>query len=146
MIINCKCQKYVFDIPDHEIPSEGRQVRCEFCNDEWFQKNPNYNVETENNNEIENIKKEIPIPKLHKSFSNLTNDDTKIKKNNFSYFIFGFIIFIFLVYLGILENKNLILSYYPAFQGFFESADIVKEIINQNINWIKEIIHNLLND
>ena len=146
MIINCKCQKYQFDIPDDEISGMGRQVRCEFCNDEWFQENPNYNFEQKTNQETEDIKKEIPIPKLHKPFNNPATNNTETKKNNFSYFIFGFIIFIFVLYLGILENKNLILSNLPSFKGFFESADIVKEIINQNIDWIKEIIQNLLNE
>ena len=145
MIINCKCHKYQFDIPDDEISGIGRQVRCEFCNDEWFQENPNYNLEQQRNHEIENVKKEIPIPKLHKPINNPTVDNTQIKKNNFTYFIFSSIIFIFVLYLGILENKNLILSNYPSFIGFFESADILKEIINQNIDWINEIIKNLLN-
>ena len=44
MIINCKCLKYQFDIPSHEITGEGRQVRCEFCNEEWFQTNPENNL------------------------------------------------------------------------------------------------------
>ena len=146
MIINCKCQKYQFDIPDNEISDQGRQVRCEFCNDEWFQENPNHNLEQKRNDEIEDVQKEIPIPKLHKTTNHPIKDDIQIKKNNFSYFILGFIIFIFVLYLGILENKNLILSNYPSFKGFFESADIVNEIINQNIDWIKETIQNLLNE
>ena len=146
MIINCKCQKYQFDIPDNEISDQGRQVRCEFCNDEWFQENPNYNLEQKSNDEIEDVQKEIPIPKLHKATNNPIKDNIQVKKNNFSYSILGFIIFIFILYLGILENKNLILSNYPSFKGFFESADIVNEIINQNIDWIKETIQNLLNE
>ena len=146
MIINCKCQKYQFDIPDNEISDQGRQVRCEFCNDEWFQENPNYNLEQKNNDEIEDVQKEIPIPKLHKATNNPIKIDIRVKKNNFSYSIIGFIIFIFILYLGMLENKNLILSNYPSFKGFFESADIVNEIINQNIDWIKETIQNLLNE
>jgi len=146
MIINCKCQKYQFDIPDNEISDQGRQVRCEFCNDEWFQENPNYNLEQKSNDEIEDVQKEIPIPKLHKATNNPIKDNIQFKKNNFSYSILGFIIFIFILYLGILENKNLILSNYPFFKGFFESADIVNEIINQNIDWIKETIQNLLNE
>ena len=146
MIINCKCQKYQFDIPDNEISGQGRHVRCEFCNDEWFQENPNYNFEQKKNDEIEDVQKEIPIPKLHKATNNPIKDDIQVKKNNFSYSILGFIIFIFILYLGILENKNLILSNYPSFKSFFESADIINEIINQNIDWMKETIQNLLNE
>ena len=146
MIINCKCQKYQFNIPDNEISDQGRQVRCEFCNDEWFQENPNYNLEQKSNNEIEDVQKEIPIPKLHKATNNPIKDNIQVKKNNFSYSILGFIIFIFILYLGILENRNLILSSYPSFKGFFESADIVNQIINQNIDWMKETIQNFFNE
>jgi len=42
-----------------------------------------------------------------------------------------------------LFNRDLVLSKYPNFVGFFESADILGEIIIQNANWIKEIIQNL---
>lgn len=44
-----------------------------------------------------------------------------------------------------LENKDLILSNYPSFIGFFESSDILKEIMTQNINWLKESFQNLIN-
>ena len=36
MIVECKCQKYKFDIPNLEISEEGRMVRCGFCDEEWL--------------------------------------------------------------------------------------------------------------
>ena len=136
MIINCKCSKYQFDIPDHEITGDGRFVRCEFCNEEWFQENPNQqNVETNIPGE------EIPIPKPHKT---VTADPkiTKPKKNKFGLLTLSLIIFIFVIYLGILENKALILSNYPFFAGFYESSDILKEVMAQNFAWLKELFQN----
>jgi hypothetical protein len=47
------------------------------------------------------------------------------------------------LFVGMLFNRDLVLSKYPNFVGFFESADILREIIIQNANWIKEIIQNL---
>ena len=39
MIVECKCQKYKFDIPNLEIPEEGKMVRCGFCDEEWLYQN-----------------------------------------------------------------------------------------------------------
>lgn len=142
MIINCKCLKYQFDIPDHEITGEGRQVLCEFCNEEWFQENPNKELKHDDI-ETNNLEKEIPIPKINQENTIIKSKPSKNKKNKFSFLLLSFIILILTLYLGMIENKKLILENYPFFIGFFESSDIVKEIINQNINWIKEIIQSL---
>lgn len=146
MIINCKCLKYQFDIPSHEITGEGRQVRCEFCNEEWFQTNPENNLEQ--NNTQSSTEKEIPIPKIYKELSSTKDtiqDTTQDKTNKFSFLFLSFIIILFVIYFGMLENKDLILSNYPSFIGFFESSDILKEIMTQNINWLKESFQNLIN-
>ena len=37
MIIDCKCKKYKFKIPQQDITSTGRNVICEICKQEWFQ-------------------------------------------------------------------------------------------------------------
>ena len=37
MIIDCKCKKYKFKIPQQDITSIGRNVICEICKEEWFQ-------------------------------------------------------------------------------------------------------------
>lgn len=59
MIIECKCQKYKFDIPNLEIPEEGRMVRCGFCDEEWLYRN------TEPLKDL-NPSEEILIPKEKK--------------------------------------------------------------------------------
>ena len=81
MIINCKCLKYQFDIPSHEITGEGRQVRCEFCNEEWFQTNPENNLEQDNTQS--STEKEIPIPKIYKELS--STKDTLLGKTSSRY-------------------------------------------------------------
>ena len=35
MIIQCKCKKYKFKIPEDEIIVSGLNVKCEICNQEW---------------------------------------------------------------------------------------------------------------
>ena len=53
MIIDCKCQKYKFDIPDEAISANGRVVKCGFCDEEWFQENNQEEFEMNGfNNEI----------------------------------------------------------------------------------------------
>ena len=37
MIIECKCKKYKFNIPDEEIIPPGRTLQCSICNEEWYQ-------------------------------------------------------------------------------------------------------------
>ena len=36
MLINCICGEKTFEVDDHEIPHEGRQVKCGACSKEWF--------------------------------------------------------------------------------------------------------------
>ena len=59
MIIECKCQKYKFRIPDPEIVFPGRHVQCEICDAEWYQKfgqeQRNVNTKSGNLNNLDNI-------------------------------------------------------------------------------------------
>lgn len=36
MLINCICGEKTFEVDDHEIPHDGRQVKCGACSKEWF--------------------------------------------------------------------------------------------------------------
>ena len=36
MIIECKCQKYKFQIPGNGIIQDGKLLKCGFCDEEWF--------------------------------------------------------------------------------------------------------------
>jgi len=126
MIVECKCQKYKFDIPNLEIPEEGRMVRCGFCDEELLYLN---NKPQKDLNQSE----EILIPKEKKKIV--------IKKKNYTTLL-SFIFFIIILFISIYSNKELVLQKFPIFFGFFEASDILKEIISQNFNWLMETIKN----
>jgi len=136
MIINCKCKKYAFNIPDDSISSEGRIVQCGFCDEQWFQK-------SKNNEEISSsaLNSEIPIP--HKNLKEVKKNTSKEKSDNFYSIIFTSLLFISALLAGIFFNKDLILLNYPFLSGFFEASEIVKVIIIQNINWATEFTQSL---
>jgi hypothetical protein len=126
MIVECKCQKYKFDIPNLEIPEEGRMVRCGFCDEEWLYRN------TEPLKDL-NPSEEILIPKEKKKIV--------VKTINYTTLL-SFIFFIIILFISIYSNKELVLQKFPIFFGFFEASDILKEIISQNFNWLIETIKN----
>jgi len=126
MIIECKCKKYTFDIPDNEIKAEGRYVKCGFCDDEWFHNN---------------VSVDIPLPEKKKEEEE-EEEELIIKKNKNS-ILLKFVIFLIILFIGLLSNQDIILAKYPNLIGFFESADILKEIVIQNTSWVKEIFQDL---
>jgi len=126
MIIECKCQK-IFEIPGDEIISDGKLLKCGFCGEEWF-----HNKRATDS--------DLPLPN-----KNLEKKSKKIIKPNRKPFAFILILFLIFLFVGIIFNRDLILNKYPNFLGFFESADILEEIVMQNVNWIKEIVQNLFN-
>ena len=135
MIIDCKCQKYKFDIPEVAISGNGRIVKCGFCDEEWFQE-----IVAEEA-EISNFNNEIILPGK-KPARDTKNTTTKKKSGSYS-LIAIIILLLSILFAGILSNKDLILINYPSLVGFFEASDILKEIIIQNINWIQEFIQDL---
>lgn len=137
MIINCKCKKYAFNIPDDSIINEGRIVQCGFCDEQWFHKNENNNEEISSST----FNLEIPIP--HKNLKEVKKSTSKDKSSNFYSIIFTSLLFISALFAGIHFNKDLILLNFPFLSGFFEASDIVKEIITQIINWATELTQNL---
>ena len=50
MIIECKCKKYKFKIPENESLVTGNKVKCEICNDEW---NINLNIIASNKKNLD---------------------------------------------------------------------------------------------
>lgn len=122
MIINCSFCNRTFNIPANEIGDDGRYVKCGFCESEWFQNN---------------VSADLPLPEKI-----LEEKKLIVKKNKNSIFL-KFVIFLIILFIGLLSNKNIILNKYPTLSGFFESADILKEIVTQNINWVKEIFQDL---
>ena len=124
MIIECKCRKS-FDIPDNEIGAEGRYVKCGFCDNEWFHNN---------------ISVDIPLPKKTEEEE---EEEKPIIKKNKNPILLNFVFFLIILFIGLLSNQDIILAKYPNLSGFFESADILKEIVIQNTNWVKEIFQDL---
>ena len=127
MIIDCKCKKYKFKIPQQDITSAGRNVICEICKEEWFQpfSDPKNNlIDKMNPSSIKNTSKE----KLIKKERSLILPITLL-----------FLIIIFLAYQIMIAYKFYILSTYPSMINFYESLEILIEIIKVNFNYLKEI-------
>lgn len=127
MIIDCKCKKYKFKIPQQDITSTGRNVICEICKEEWFQpfSDPKNNL----------------IDKMNPSSINNTSKEKLIKKERSLILPITllFLIIIFLAYQIMIAYKFYILSTYPSMINFYESLEILIEIIKANFNFLKEI-------
>ena len=127
MIIDCKCKKYKFKIPQQDITSTGRNVICEICKEEWFQpfSDPKNNlIDKMNPSSIKNTSKE----KLIKKERSLILPITLL-----------FLIIFFLAFRITIAYKFYILSTYPSMINFYESLEILIEIIKANFNFLKEI-------
>ena len=127
MIIDCKCKKYKFKIPQQDITSTGRNVICEICKEEWFQPfgDPKNNL----------------IDKMRPSSIKNTSKEKLIKKERSLILPITllFLIIIFLAYQIMIAYKFYILSTYPSMINFYESLEILIEIIKANFNFLKEI-------
>ncbi len=131
MIITCKCQKYKFDIPDSEITSETQYVKCGMCDESWYQ---NFEI----NNQAQNSKNELLINSSKNLQPKHKNSNKKNKKRVPFLFIVLILIVIILVLLN--SNKQEILTNYPQTKNFFESLEIIYEIISVNYIFIKNLI------
>jgi uncharacterized membrane protein (DUF485 family) len=131
MIIDCKCKKYKFKIPQQDITSTGRNVICEICKEEWFQpfSDPKNNL----------------IDKMNPSSINNTSKEKLIKKERSLILPITllFLIIIFLAYQIMIAYKFYILSTYPSMINFYESLEILIEIIKANFNFLKEILNKI---
>lgn len=128
MIIDCKCKKYKFKIPQQDITSTGRNVICEICKQEWFQSftdSKSNLIDKINPSSIKNISKENVIKKEKSLMLPIT---------------LLFLIIIFLTYKIIISYKFYILSNYPSMINFYESLEILVEIIKANFYFLKEIL------
>lgn len=141
MIIECKCKKYKFKIPDEEIILPGRTLQCSICNEEWYQEfkiNPDNALNIKEDNQKDLLKE--MSPSKHKS--KLSNKKkAKEKKEKRSYLLILTLIFfllIFIIYKLALHYKDLIISSNPSLINFYESLEIITEILKANINFIKE--------
>ena len=142
MIIECKCKKYKFKIPDEEIIPPGRTLQCSICNEEWYQEfkiNPGSTLNIKEGNQKDLLKEMNPF----KNKSKLSNKKKlKEKKEKRSYLLILTLIFfllIFIIYKLAFHYKDLVISSNPSLINFYESLEIITEIFKANINFIKEI-------
>lgn len=142
MIIECKCKKYKFKIPDEEIIPPGRTLQCSICNEEWYQEfkiNPDNTLNIKEDNQKDLLKEMNPS----KNKSKLSNKKKpKEKKEKRSYLLILTLIFfllIFIIYKLAFHYKDLVISSNPSLINFYESLEIITEILKANINFIKEI-------
>lgn len=142
MIIECKCKKYKFKIPDEEIIPPGRTLQCSICNEEWYQEfkiNPDNTLNIKEDNQKDLLKEMNPS----KNKSKLSNKKkAKEKKEKRSYLLILTLIFfllIFIIYKLAFHYKDLVISSNPSLINFYESLEIITEILKANIHFIKEI-------
>ena len=142
MIIECKCKKYKFKIPDEEIIPPGRTLQCSICNEEWYQEfkiNPDNTLNIKEDNQKDLLKEMNPS----KNKSKLSNKKkAKEKKEKRSYLLIltlMFFLLIFIIYKLAFHYKDLVISSNPSLINFYESLEIITEILKANINFIKEI-------
>ena len=141
MIIECKCKKYKFKIPDEEIIPPGRTLQCSICNEEWYQKfkiNPDNTLNIKEDNQKDLLKEMNPL-KINLNYQTKKSKKKKRKKIIFINFNFNIFLLIFIIYKLAFHYKDLVISSNPSLINFYESLEIITEILKANINFIKEI-------
>ena len=132
MIIECKCKKYKFKIPKDEILVSGNNVKCGICNDEWLINLDISKSKTQNLDILENINPS-------KANINFKIKDNKSEiKSLFYTLIFLAIFFIF--YKFVINFKLDVLQKFPDLKNFYESLELVTEIIKSYISFFKELL------
>tara|TARA_B100000614_G_scaffold248782_1_gene257086 strand:- start:919 stop:1338 length:420 start_codon:yes stop_codon:yes gene_type:complete len=132
MIIECKCKKYKFKIPKDEILVSGNNVKCGICNDEWLINLDISKSKTQNLDILENINPS-------KANINFKIKDNKSEiKSLFYTLIFLTIFFIF--YKFVINFKLDVLQKFPDLKNFYESLELVTEIIKSYISFFKELL------
>ena len=142
MIIECKCKKYKFKIPNEEIILPGRTLQCSICNEEWYEEfktNPASNQKIKEDNQ-KDLLKEMNPPRNKSKLSNKKKPEEKKEKRSYLLILtLIFFLLIFIIYKLAFHYKDLVISSNPSLINFYESLEIITEILKANINFIKEI-------
>ncbi len=142
MIIECKCQKYKFRIPDPEIVFPGRHVQCEICDAEWYQKfeqeQRDVNTNSRNLNNLDNI--DLSMAKI--------NFLKKRRKKNSSFLLITIIFCLVILITNklLFDYQDEILSYNSSLENFYESLEIINEIIKSYFIFFKDIFNAKINN
>ena len=142
MIIECKCKKYKFKIPDEEIIPPGRTLQCSICNEEWYQEfktNPGRNQNIKEDNQKDLLEEMNPSRNKSKLSNKKKPKEKKEKKSYLLILTLIFFLLIFIIYKLAFNYKDLVISSNPSLINFYESLEIITEILKANINFIKEI-------
>ena len=132
MIIECKCKKYKFKIPKDQILVSGSNVKCGICNAEWYINLDISKPESKNLDILENINPS----KANMNFK--IKDNKNEIKSLFYTLIFLAIFFIF--YKLAINFKLDVLQKFPDLKNFYESLELVTEIIKSYIRFFKELL------
>tara|TARA_B100000963_G_scaffold358818_1_gene384422 strand:- start:3146 stop:3565 length:420 start_codon:yes stop_codon:yes gene_type:complete len=132
MIIECKCKKYKFKIPKDQILVSGSNVKCGICNEEWYINLDISKPESKNLDILENINPS----KANMNFK--IKDNKNEIKSLFYTLIFLAIFFIF--YKLAINFKLDVLQKFPDLKNFYESLELVTEIIKSYIRFFKELL------
>ena len=143
MIIECKCKKYKFKIPDEEIIPPGRTVQCSMCNEEWYQE---FQVKQKTTSNINEKKENDLLNEMNPSKNqggHINKKKPGSKKEKKSHLLILTLIFFFLVFISYkfaLHYKDQIISSHPDLKNFYESLEIIIEILKVNLIFIQELI------
>jgi len=143
MIIECKCKKYKFKIPNEEIIPPGRTVQCSMCNEEWYQEFQVKQKTTSNINEKKenDLLNEMNPSKNQSGYINKKKSENKKEKK--SHLLILTLIFFFLIFISYkfaFHYKDQIISSNPDLKNFYESLEIITEILKVNLIFIEELI------
>ena len=132
MIIECKCKKYKFKIPEDEIIVSNLNVKCEICNQEW----------TLGLDAIEPKNRKLDIlQNINPSKLNIGNKIKYKKKDSklFKYTLIFLLIF-FIIYKISINFQFEVIQKFPNAKNIYESLELVTEIIKSYIGFFKEIL------
>jgi len=143
MIIECKCKKYKFKIPDEEIIPPGRTLQCSMCNEEWYQE---FQVKQKTTPSINEKKEKDLLNEMNPSKNQsgyINKKKSENKKEKKSHLLILTLIFFFLIFISYkfaFHYKDQIISSNPDLKNFYESLEIITEILKVNLIFIEELI------
>jgi len=146
MLINCICGEKTFEVDDHEIPHEGRQVKCGACSKEWFYNPEDSKLESNDlvlkptlkdediPNSAENIISQAERSSQTKSLNNkIFNSQENIDQRhvrNIKFFIYLIIITIFAGSVFLVPYKEAVIIKYPQLTNWLNIMTPVYEYIS----------------
>ena len=146
MLINCICGQKTFEVDNHEIPHEGRQVKCGVCSKEWFYNPEDSKLEsndlalkpTFNDEDIPNSAEDIisqaerssQTKKINNKIFNSKENVDQRHIRNINFFIYLIIITIFAGSVFLVPYKEEVIIKYPQLTNWINIITPVYEYIS----------------